>query len=443
MKISVLLSIALLFSAQGKAQCDPTYTYTIKYKLDTATVTFKANDTTSGLQHSWQFGNLFYGTGAIFTYQFTVPGPYDVMHTIRSASGDCIDSISYPYIWLDFPVTCDAEFTLIPDSSREGIYVLTPVTFGGTSTQYEITVDGVSGGTTEPHGMFINEGSHQVCLNVKYFDCTASSCQTLTVPPFCHLEAAFTYEALSSNPRSFRFEPNLTLPSMKYSWSFGDSTASTHTNPTHDYTRSGEYIVTLKITDSAGICSDRTTMKVYVSPLPGEICNASFTYSVDPANPLRYSFTTQSNEQIISQSWHFVSGDSTHVFETKEINPTHVFPGAGYYFVLLELVTSNDCKDRYWVEINIFPENIAGNNAIVMPNPVYGSQIQLQMQIEKAEPVTITVFNSLGNIVYSFQKVVVQGINQFVVPVDKLQRGLYYMKIQSSTMKKKSTFIKM
>src|SRR5687767_16002469 len=99
MKISVLLGVILLFSGQGIAQCDPTYKYTIDSKLDTATVTFIANDTTPGLQHFWQYGNLFYGTGPIFTYKFTIPGPYNVMHTVRSASGDCIDSTSDPYLW--------------------------------------------------------------------------------------------------------------------------------------------------------------------------------------------------------------------------------------------------------------------------------------------------------------------------------------------------------
>lgn len=443
MKSSVFFSIVFFFSVKGIAQCDPTYTFTVKTKLDTATVTFKANDTTPGLQHSWQFGNLFYDTGAIFTYHFTVPGPYNVMHTIRSASGDCIDSISYYYIWLDFPVTCDAEFTLTRDSSRDGMYVLRPVTFGGTSTFYEITIDGVSGGAIDPQEMFIDEGNHQVCLTVKYFDCTASSCQTLFVPPFCNWQASFTYEASSSNQRSFHFEPGITSHSMKYSWSFGDGATSSSINPTHDYSKFGQYEVKLKVTDSSGHCSDSATMQVYVSQLPGEICNASFSYSVDPNNPLRYIFTTQSDEQIVYQKWHFVAGDSSHVFETEEINPTHVFPGAGNYFVLLELTTSTDCRDFYWVEINISPADLNGNNAIIMPNPVYGSQIQLQMQFEKAEPVKIIVYNASGNIVYTSQKVVVKGVNQFAVPVGKLQRGLYYMSIQGGSSKKKSTFIKM
>lgn len=54
---------------------------------------------------------------------------------------------------------------------------------------------------------------------------------------------------------------------LNYFWSFGDGSNSTQVNPTHIYSKSGEYRITLVVTDEAGQAQqDAITVKVGMPP---------------------------------------------------------------------------------------------------------------------------------------------------------------------------------
>jgi gliding motility-associated-like protein len=63
------------------------------------------------------------------------------------------------------------------------------------------------------------------------------------------------------------YAPNSTVNS--WSWTFGDGTNSTTTNPTKQYNQAGNYIITLTVNNAAGCTSDpfRDTVKVFVQPV--------------------------------------------------------------------------------------------------------------------------------------------------------------------------------
>ncbi|MGZ3898986.1 MAG: beta strand repeat-containing protein, partial [Bacteroidia bacterium] len=119
--------------------------------------------------------------------------------------------------------------------------------------------------------------------------------------------AAFTFTSPSCG--IFNFSKSCQTTNSTFFWNFGDGTTSTLQNPSHTYTVSGNYIVTLQVTDALG-CTVTTSQtmnvgipisnagvdQVLCSTAIGSIGTAStsgYTYSWSPSTGL--SSTTVSN----------------------------------------------------------------------------------------------------------------------------------------------------
>jgi PKD repeat protein len=137
------------------------------------------------------------------------------------------------------------------------------------------------------------------------------------------------------------FDQSLGNP-VSWIWEFGDGVTSNLQNPEHTYAAPGIYNVTLLIT-TADSCTSTVMHPVDVWNFPGG-CTAFFTASPNPADPLTWNFTDQSQGGPISQ-WHWDFGDGTFAFDP---NPVHTFPQQGVYNVCLTISDSmNTCNDTY------------------------------------------------------------------------------------------------
>ena len=75
--------------------------------------------------------------------------------------------------------------------------------------------------------------------------------------------ADFSWEPVqpkAGQPVTFK---NLSVNARSYSWNFGDMSIGSEANPTHVYTRPGNYIVDLRA--SKGIGSDEKTVTIVVT----------------------------------------------------------------------------------------------------------------------------------------------------------------------------------
>ncbi len=121
-------------------------------------------------------------------------------------------------------------------------------------------------------------------------------------------------------------------------WNFGDGSSSTDPNPSHSYTQSGNYWITLIATNSFG-CSDTmrspTQMEILSSPV------ADFSVAMGTGcSPLQTAFYDRSyNTTNASYAWDFGNG-------TQSGSPsplaTYIEPGA--YTVILTVTNSNGCS---------------------------------------------------------------------------------------------------
>ena len=441
MKLCLLLIALSSFSVSSIAQCDPAFTFI----ANGAEVTFNASTNSQDIEHNWNFGDgsfpLF--SGASVTHQFITPGSYAVSHVVKSKSTGCADSTSV-VIDVEFQVNCDAGFTIIKDSIYPQKYRLLPNSISGIPTIYEWKLDGKVIGSDSPFSLNLPEGDHQICLKVIVSNCETSSCQNINVTASgdCNWNATINATPDPSDARKLTVQPGTILPSMKFRWFVGDFMTSTQSATSIEFPASGDYNIRLHITDTVDNCFDKASIKYNVPPRPADLCTTGYVANVDAADPFSVSFSAISNQDIISQKWKFISADSAHKNVVNALDPTFKFPDTGYYYVQLETVTATGCKGFYWNYINITGPTFA-NNLVLSPNPVYGSQIKIRLEFERQEFVMIDVFNSSGNRVFSTRHSALTGINHISIPVDRLQRGLYYVRIQGSFTRSKKTFIKM
>jgi PKD repeat protein len=120
------------------------------------------------------------------------------------------------------------------------------------------------------------------------------------------------------------------VPEVTYLWNFGDGFAGTVQNPTHTYTRAGQFTVSLKVTDPGGGTSSTKTKTNYIRI--DDVLDADFTATpVSGAPPLDVEFSDDSTGTTI-QSWLWNFGDG----ETSTAkDPQHTYDAAGLYTVTL------------------------------------------------------------------------------------------------------------
>jgi PKD repeat protein len=149
-------------------------------------------------------------------------------------------------------------------------------------------------------------------------------------------------------PLSVSFTDTSTGSPTSWNWDFGDSTAhSTLRNPTHNYTTSGLFSVTLVATNADG--SGTKTSTGYIT---ADI-NADFSVNVTTGvSTLMVSFTDISTGGPTGWEWDFGDGVTS-----TEHNPTHTYLYPGVYTVVLRafnLVSSGTVTKEELIKIDFF-----------------------------------------------------------------------------------------
>ncbi len=134
---------------------------------------------------------------------------------------------------------------------------------------------------------------------------------------------------------------NTAVGATGYNWSFGDATFSTLSSPSHTYTTTGTFTVTLGVSNSAG-CVNTQTLS---TPISVGALRPRFTVNNNNGcSPLAVQFTntSTSNVAITSYSWNFDDGSGPSTLAS----PSYIYAG-GQYKPVLTVTDANGCTASY------------------------------------------------------------------------------------------------
>jgi hypothetical protein len=174
-----------------------------------------------------------------------------------------------------------------------------------------------------------------------------------------------------------------------------------------------------RIYSTNGSCTDTSnSVQVFVA-VPAI---ASFTYA--QGNEYQVSFSNGSSNAG-SFFWDF-GNNSTSTAE----NPEFSFPFEGTYPV--SLIASNGCnQDTFTLDVivlkNVGIDHLSDNRLILSPNP-FQENLNITYNLNAPESLSITIYNSIGQQVYTQQLAAFQD-GSFQVNTSGLSDGIYYLKI--------------
>ena len=164
-------------------------------------------------------------------------------------------------------------------------------------------------------------------------------------PVTCHITAAPSTSGCA--PLAINFI-NTTNNAISFQWNFGDgSPLDTSFAPSHTFTASGTYTVTLTAANANACFRTNDTAHLYIVVDTNRI-TPGFNYGVtDSCGPFTAAFsntsiygTTVGAAGFTQFHWNF--GDGTNYNGTNP--PAHTFPGAGTYTVTLVMIDTTACN---------------------------------------------------------------------------------------------------
>ena len=286
----------------------------------------------------WDFGDGNTSDEINPEHIYDNPGSYTITLTVTDGNG-LTDSYSENLI-VRPP---KAEFTAIPTL---GSSIPHTVFFTDQSTLPDIWLwnfgDGGTSTVKNPVHTYISTGEFTVNLKVTdtIYGCNNSYSKIIRIS---NPDANFTPASnFGCGPLNVNFTDTSVAdgaPIVSWNWDLGDGTTSANQNPSHTYTTSGSYNVTLTIIDDFGN-SDTKTLNSSVQVIGPDV---DFTADVTSGTgcPLTVSFNDNTVFEAAATSWTWNFGDGT----TSSLqNPTHSYSTSGTFDVSLTVLDNDSCS---------------------------------------------------------------------------------------------------
>lgn len=284
------------------------------------------------------------------SFIFDIPGVYDVELTVCDAGGSCDIIFAADYITL-----FESPEVLFDASSLSGCPPL-PVTFDDITTYSSSSfvsrfwvIEGAPllPGTPAISYTFNTPGVFDVTLIIEDNNgCSAfyeDSVEIFT-PPVVSISSSDSSSCTA--PFNVNFASSAAgVPPLSYSWDFGDGGSSSLPNPSHSYTATGSFTVSLTITDGNG-CQSTETVPSMIQVFPANVDfdpdGGTFCTGTDIV------FDNTSLPSTGSWSWDFGDGGSSGVFE-----PDYAYASPGVYTVALDGVFGSGCTGTHTGTLNL------------------------------------------------------------------------------------------
>lgn len=299
------------------------------------------------MTYAWGFGDAATSTATSPTHSYVSSGIYNATLTVTSGNG-CTATITKPVEVYEVPVP---DFVANNVCDGQTMHFTNATTIGNGSATYKWYFgDGDTSTDNNPSHLYAGPGIYTVTL-IAYSNHGCSDSISNTVEVYQQPVSSFTVSASSiclGDSITFT-NTSTTGANISYAWTFGDGTTSSLTSPTHTYTTSGTFVVTLTVANVFTGCTDTSSTTVVVFPQPA----ANFTATtVCQGTATQFTNTSVISTGTLSYIWDFGDGASS-----TDINPSHIYAAAGTYSVKLFATSNNGCQDtvRHTVTVNVQP----------------------------------------------------------------------------------------
>jgi PKD repeat protein len=420
-------------------------------------VKFRSQSSSTSPQDSivsrkWKFGDGTSLDGNVIEpiHVYQQPGTYNVCLYITSARG-CKDSVCKQVV---VPVTntvCRAEWNheVLPTITASGATTVRFNSQQSSSASGDSIVnrlwkfgDGasLSGNVTNPLHTYLQPGTYTVCLYITSArGCKDSVCKPVVIQPITfRCQPRFSHFATGLSVK-FKSAPTQIAPGdsiINRYWTFGDGTnAGNLAEPTHQYTRSGEFEVCLRIQTRSG-CMETWCKKIAVVSIPGN-CVPYFTPEQigGTVRTMRFNsaaaYSQLPGDSIIERKWTFGDGAT---LGGNIVNPTHQYNTRGAYTVCLQLKTRLGCDTKWCREVLVQGTDSSNTTEAVKIVNLYPVPVRTTLNAtiwSRYNNVnsTLAIYDVYGVMKWSQNKLLTMGNSNHQIPVSQLANGPYIFKI--------------
>ncbi|MFL5787765.1 MAG: PKD domain-containing protein [Flavisolibacter sp.] len=205
--------------------------------------------------------------------------------------------------------------------------------------------NGATSTLQNPSTTYFYEGSYNVRLTIT----TSRGTNTITRTQYISIYGKPNVNfKVSDSVGCYPFRAHFTDLSTAYAgttnigwlWDFGNGTQSTQQNPLNVYSNSGNYTITLKVTNNKG-CYGVYSKPSYIKISGGIQSDFNLTQPNVCRPPYKVTFTNNSTGPgILKYLWNFGDGSTS-----TQQNPVHQFSSTGNYTVSLATTSSEGCSD--------------------------------------------------------------------------------------------------
>ncbi len=316
------------FSASPNAGCAP--------------LVVQFSDSSSGNPTSWKW-DLGNGTNSVLqnpSVAYFDPGTYSVKLTIKNSYGiDSVTKVQFITVYSSPVINFDASDltgcfplkTQFKDNSSAGSGFLN-------NWQWDFG-DGNLSNVQNPEHTYTSVGDFNVSLRaINNFGCVTSK----TVKGFIHIEtgvkADFTnlISKTCNAPATINFVNHSSgVGVLNYQWDFGDGSSSTSSNPSHTYSASGSYTVSLVAANATG-CTD-TLIRPHLIIVGSTKADFQIPEILCAGTPV--SLKNTSNPIPSSATWDFGNGNYS-----DSVDAITIFKQPGDYSI--KMISNNGaCMD--------------------------------------------------------------------------------------------------
>lgn len=298
--------------------------------------------------YTWNFGDgsptVVGGSTASHTY--SSQGTYTVSVTYTVGQG-CTFTSSPITVNIGLPPT--ANFTGTPTTiCPQGTVTFTNTSTGPTGTTYTWYFgDGsqvTTSNTTVTHG-YNAQGTYTVTLVASSGGCNDTLViNNMVVVNYPKADFSPTYSCTNKLQVVFTdLSIGSTSTSLTWSWDFGDgSPVVTTQSPTHTYAASGNYSVTLTVTDAVTGCTSYKTKTVSLWDVtPAFVANDTVVCR-NQSVVFTAQLSTTDASHVVSYDWYY--GDGTFTLNSSS-SASHTYTANGVYTVMLVTKDSRNCLD--------------------------------------------------------------------------------------------------